>query len=99
QRPEDASDVVAEHAIGGLEPGGVDLREGFSIERALLHVTDDTNNPHPPAVLLVVPPGDTLTPRVVPAPEMASHRFIDHDDGLGPAVALRRKEPAPPQGD
>src|SRR6185369_10194415 len=99
ERPEDARDVVAEHAIAGLEPGRVDLRDDFTIERTLLHVTDHTDNPHPPAVLRVVPPRDTLTHRVVTAPEKASHRFIDHDGRLRAAVVLWRKDAAAPQRD
>jgi hypothetical protein len=59
-----------------LWPRGVQLRDGFSIERTLFHIADDTDDSHPSAVLHLVSPRDTLPHRIVVAPEKASQCFI-----------------------
>src|SRR5262245_56150983 len=99
QRPEDAQDVLAKHPIIDLGPGRVHLRDGFSIERALLHIADDTDDPHPSAVLHGVSPRDTMPHRVVVVPETPGQYLIDQYDRLGAVVVLRRKETAALQRD
>ena len=47
------------------------------MKRSLLHVRDDTHDPHPWAVLARAAPGDAVSDRVPAAPEHSRHGLVD----------------------
>ena len=56
---------------------GIDLRNGFGIQRSLLHVPNDADDAHPGRVLGRVAPCDPLPDWVGRPPDPARHGVVD----------------------
>ena len=73
----------------------VHLVAGALLERKVAHVSDDADH----APFLCAPAEDVLADRILPRPERACHRFVDHDDRLGRRRVARRDVAAGAQRD
>src|SRR5262249_21288685 len=85
-----ADDEIVRRLILALTHRDVHLLAGRALERQMAHVADDADH----APLARAGADDDLADRILPGPDVARHRLVDHDHRIARRTVGRRDVPA-----